>query len=204
RLTGAVPEGSSPVAAIHDVAMNLDVLVRRADVDPIPAIHVSDECLSTLDQRREKTALDGPRHVFGDAIEGIRLQYVDPGVDGVAGNLVRRGLLQEALDIARRIGFDESVRARILDRRQHNRRLRLPLPMQVDDRRQIDFGKHVAVEDDHRFEQRFARIADGARGPERRGLDDVADAQASVAAVAEQLFDASRLVVQAQYDLVYI
>ena len=69
-------------------------------------------------------------------------------------------------------------------------------------RAEIDLRQHVAVEHDHRLAQRLAGVAHGAGGAERRRLDDVADAQPAVAAVAEDLFDPARLVVEAEDDLV--
>ena len=63
-------------------------------------------------------------------------------------------------------------------------------------------GQHVAVEHHHRFAQRLAGVADRAGRAERRGLDDVADADAGVAAVAEDLLDPARLVVEAEDHLV--
>ena len=101
-----------------------------------------------------------------------------------------------------RVGLDQAVGGRVVDRRQHDRRLRLALAVQRDDGRQVDLGQHVAVEDHDRVAQRFARVADGAGRAERRRLDDVADAHARVAAVAEDLLDAARLVVEAEDDLV--
>ena len=71
-----------------------------------------------------------------------------------------------------------------------------------DDRREVDLGQDVAVEDDDRLVQRLAGVADGASCAERHGFDHVADAQAGVAAVAEDLLDAARLVVEAEDDLV--
>src|SRR5436309_11452745 len=53
RLSGDVP-------AVHDVAVHLHVLLRRADVDPVPAMHERDEGLLSLDQRWKETALDRP------------------------------------------------------------------------------------------------------------------------------------------------
>ena len=47
-----------------------------------------------------------------------------------------------------------------------------------------------------------AGVADGAAGAERRRLDDVADLDADVRAVAEDVLDAARLVVQAEDDFV--
>ena len=63
---------------------------------------------------------------------------------------------------------------------------------------QIHLGQHVAVEDDHRLGQRVAGVADGARRPERHGFDDVAQLEAEAFAIAEDLFDPPRLIVQAQ------
>ena len=80
--------------------------------------------------------------------------------------------------------------------------LRLALAVQRDDGAEIDLRQHVAVEDDDRLAQRFAGVADRAGRAERRRLDDVADAEAGVAAVAEDLLDAPRLVVEAEDDLV--
>ena len=66
---------------------------------------------------------------------------------------------------------------RVVDRREHDRRLRLALAVQRDDRGQVDLRQHVAVEDDDRLAQRLAGVADGAAGAERRRLDHVADAR---------------------------
>ncbi len=100
------------------------------------------------------------------------------------------------------VGFDQPVRAGILDRRQHDGRPGLPLAVQRDDRRQVDFGQHVAVEHDHRVVQRLGGVAHRAGGAERRRLDHVAERDADVAAVAEHLLDAPGLVVEAEDDLV--
>src|SRR6185369_3484644 len=75
------------VASVHHVAMDLLVLFRRADVDPVAAIDVRHERLAPLDERRKEAALDRPRGVLGNAVEGIGLEHVDAGVDRVAGDL---------------------------------------------------------------------------------------------------------------------
>src|SRR6185295_9904714 len=62
--------------------------------------------------------------------------------------------------------------------------------------------QHVAIEHDDRLIQRLAGVADRAGGAERRRLDHVADRQSAVAAVAENFLDPSRLVVEAEDDLV--
>ena len=110
-------------------------------------------------------------------------------------------LLEEPLDVAVGVGLDQAVGARVLDRRQDDRRLGLALAVQPEHRREVDVGQHVAVEDDDRLGQRIARVADRAAGAERHRLDDVADAQPGFA-VAENLLDAPRLIVEAENDLV--
>ena len=139
---------------------------------------------------------------FGNAIERRRLQHVDAGVDRVAGDFVGLRLFQKPEDVARRVGFHQPVRAGILHRRQHDRRLRLALAVQRDDARQVDLREHVAVEHHQRVGDAFAGVAHAAGGAERRRLDDVAHLDADVTAVAEDFFDALGLVVQAEDDLV--
>ena len=101
-----------------------------------------------------------------------------------------------------RVGIDQPVRRRVVDRRQHDRRARLALAMQADDAREVDLRQHVAVEHDDRFGQLIARAFDGARRAERRRLDDVADLDPELGTVAEDLLDAPRLVIEAQDDFV--
>ena len=74
--------------------------------------------------------------------------------------------------------------------------------VQRQHRVQVDLGQHVAVEDDDRsVEVRLGEL-DRAAGAERLRLDQVADRQADAAAVAEDVLDAARLVVEAEDDFV--
>ena len=100
------------------------------------------------------------------------------------------------------VGLDQAVGARVLDRRQDDGRLRLALAVQRQHGAQVDLGQHVAVEDDDRFGQRVAGVADRAAGAERHRLDDVAQLEPEALAVAEDLLDPARLVVEAEDDLV--
>ncbi len=136
---------------VHDVAVNLHVLVRRADVDPVAAIDVGDERLLPLDERRKKAALDRPRGVLRNAIEGVGFEDVDAGVDRVAGDVLGLRLFEKTFDAAVRVGFDEAVGGRIRHRREHDGRLRFALAVQRDDGPEIDFRQHVTVEDHDRF-----------------------------------------------------
>ena len=74
--------------------------------------------------------------------------------------------------------------------------------MQRDDAVDVDRRHDVAVEDDERVGDALRGEADRAAGAERRRLDDVADADAGAGAVAEDLLDAARLIVEAEDHLV--
>src|SRR5688572_4769138 len=87
------------VAPVHDVAMDLRVLFRGPDVDPVALVDVGDEGLAPLDQRREIAALDRPRHLARNAVERVRLEDVDAGVDLVGRDLVRLRLLEKPGDV---------------------------------------------------------------------------------------------------------
>ena len=112
------------------------------------------------------------------------------------------GFSRKRRDAAVGLGLDQAVGRRIVDRRQHDRRLGLALAMQRDDGVDVDAGHHVAVEDDERVVDALRGVANRAAGAERRRLDDVADAHAGAGAVAEHFFDAARLVVEAEDHLV--
>ena len=74
--------------------------------------------------------------------------------------------------------------------------------MQRDHRVDVDARHHVAVEHDERVVDALRGVANRAAGAERRRLDDVAQPHARAGAVAEHFFDAARLVVEAEDDLV--
>src|SRR2546425_517918 len=93
------------VTAVHDVAMDLHVLIGRADVDPVAPVDVGHKRFSAFDERRKEAALDRPRHVLRDAIEGVGFEDVDARVDRVARDLVRLGLFEKPFDVAALVGF---------------------------------------------------------------------------------------------------
>src|SRR5688572_2508925 len=188
--------------AVEHVAVYLHVLLRRADVDPVAAIDVGDEAFAAFDQRWEVGAFDRVRHVLGNPIEGVGLEHVDAGVDRVAGDLIGTRLFEEPPDPAIRFAFDETVGGGVIDRRQHNRRLGLAFAMEADHGSQVDAGHDVAVEDHDGVGDALRGIADGAAGTERRRFDDVANTHAGAGAIAKDLLDAPRLVVETENDLV--
>ena len=74
--------------------------------------------------------------------------------------------------------------------------------MEIDKAAQIDLRQHVAVEHDNGVAHALRRVSHGAGGAERRRFDDVAKLDAGVAPIAEHLFDAMRLIVEAENHLV--
>ena len=74
--------------------------------------------------------------------------------------------------------------------------------MKLDEAAQIDLRQHVAVEHDQRVAHPLRGVADRARGTERCRLDDVPKLDAGLVSIAEHLFDAVRLVVEAENHLV--
>ena len=74
--------------------------------------------------------------------------------------------------------------------------------MQPEHGAEVDLGQYVPVEHNDRLGQRVAGVADRAAGAKRHRLDHVADADAQPLALAEDLFDPPRLVVETEDDLV--
>ena len=74
--------------------------------------------------------------------------------------------------------------------------------MQRQDPVDVDRGHDVAVEDHQRVGDALGRKTHRPARPERRRLDDITDAHAGAAAVAEDLFNTPRLEVEAENDFV--
>ena len=87
--------------AVEDVLVRLEVRRRGADVLPVAVGHVAVEGLTRLEHGREDLAGEVDGTALGDAVEDLRLEHVDAGVDGVAEHLAPARLLQEALDASR-------------------------------------------------------------------------------------------------------
>ena len=66
------------------------------------------------------------------------------------------GFSRKRRDVALGVGLDQAVGRRVVDRRQHDRGLRLALAVQRDHRAEVDLRQHVAVEDDDRVVERPA------------------------------------------------
>ena len=75
--------------------------------------------------------------------------------------------------------------------------------MQPEHGAEIDLGQHVAVEHHDRLGQLIARVPDRATGAERLWLHDIAQADPQAVALAKNLLDPARLVVEAENRFVY-
>ena len=159
-----------------------------------------DKCFAAFDERGKKLRSIDQGHPW-DAIERVRLEDIDSGIDRVAGDLVRVGLLQKPLDVALSVGFHQPVGARVFDRRQDDGGLRLALPVQGDHGVEIHVSQDVAVEHHDGLVERLASVADRACGAERFRLDD-ADGETRLRAVAENLLDSAGLVVETEDRLI--
>ena len=183
--------------------MDLQVLLRRADVDPVAPVDGAEDAVAAREEGGEEDALDRRVHPGRHHLEDARLEDVDPRVDVVRRDLLGPRLLEEAQDPAVGVRLDEAVGRRVRHRCQQDRGLRLRGLVPGDDRRQVDVGQHVAVQDDGPLVEEVERVADGAAGAERGVLDGVADAHAERTPVAEDGLDALRAVGHGEDDLAY-
>src|SRR4030095_2569272 len=78
----------------------------------------------------------------------------------------------------------------------------MPFAMQPDHGGQVELGHDVAIEHDDRFSQLVACVLDRTGRAQRYRLDHVANLDSEVSAIAKHLFDAARLVVEAENDFV--
>jgi hypothetical protein len=101
-----------------------------------------------------------------------------------------------------RVGFDQSVCAGIVHRRQDDSRLGSPFTVQAEDGAKIHLRQHITVEHDNGVGQGVAGVSDRAASAERHRLDDVAKSNAEAGSLAEDLLNAAWLVVEAEDHLV--
>src|SRR5438876_2515887 len=96
-------------AAVQDVAMHLHVLLRRADVDPVPTMDPRPHEVAPAEEGGEEAALDGMVLAGGHQGQGRGVEDVDAGVDRVARDLGGIGrLLDEAPHPALAVGLLEA------------------------------------------------------------------------------------------------
>ena len=153
--------------AVEDVLMGLHVGLERAHILPVAVGHVAEERLAVCEQLREHVAREVVGLPFGDVVEDLRLQDVDPGVDGVAEDLTPRRLLEEALDRPVVARDHDAELERVLHRLQRDRRHGLALLVEAHDLGQVEVGEHVAGDHEEGLVELVLGVAHRARGPER-------------------------------------
>src|SRR6187549_1292035 len=89
--------------------MDFEIFLWSADVDPILIEKEGHHRLFVLEKRRKQTAFERIGFPFRHVLEDARFQYIDPGVDGVAGDFVGTGLFNESLNPAVGTRFDKSI-----------------------------------------------------------------------------------------------
>ena len=176
---------------VEHVLVRLPVLLDRPDVLPVLVLR-NDVAVQrrTFGQQLGKQLL---REVVGlalrDAVEQLRLDDVDAGVDRVGEDLSPRRLLEEALDAPLVVDDHDAELERVVDRLECDRRERAALAMEPDDLADVEVAERVARDDDERLVEQLLRIAHRSGGSEGLLLDRVLDAYAQGAAVAQVAAD---------------
>ncbi len=162
-------------APVEDVAVDLQVLLGRADVDPVAAVHRPEDAVAAGQQVREEGPLDRVVDPGRHQLERPRLQDVDARVDVVRGDLLGPGLLEEAEHATGGVRLDEAVGGGVRDRGQEDRRRR-PLRLVAGHHlREVDVGEDVPVHHDRALVEEGERVAApprrcrGAFPPRRTG-----------------------------------
>ena len=168
--------------------MSLQVAVRRADVAPVPVVHVTVQGAGG-GQRGEHPALDGEEPAARDQLQHLRLQHVHAGVDERRA-LPLPGLLQEAGHRAVLAQVDQAVPARVVDRREEDGAHAALGGVRGRQGGEVDVAEHVAVEDEEAaVAEHGLAVGDGPGGAERLVLDRVGHLEAVVRPVADDGLD---------------
>jgi len=175
---------------LEDVAVRLQVRLRRPDVEPV-AVQPEPEEAPLLDEPRKDLALDRDGHVRRDQLQHLALEHVEPGVDQVGVDLLGARLLQERADRAVLVQAHEPVAARVRDRREQDRAERAALAVEGGHRGEVGAVEDVSVEREERAVEAVRGEPDAAARSERLRLDAVLEREA-VRARAEVLLDRRR------------
>ncbi len=164
---------------LEDIAMRLQVGLGRSHIEPVARQRdpVDGPLLREL---REDLALDRDRAVGWNELERLRLEHVQTRVDQVGVDLLRPGLLEEALDPTVVREPDEPVAARIGNRGQQDRRLRARRAVEAHELREIGLAQRVAVQREEAPLELASGEGDRAAGSERLVLDRVLECEALV------------------------
>ncbi len=165
--------------------MGAQVGLEGPHVLPVAVGHVPVEALAGGQGGGERLAREVDRLSLGDEVEDLRLQHVDPGVDGVAEDLAPRRLLQEPLDRPVLVGDDDAELERVLHRLEGQGGQPPVAVVEVEHGAQVDVGQHVAGDDQEPLVELVLGVADRSGRPERCRLGGVDHADPELAPVAE-------------------
>jgi hypothetical protein len=146
---------------------------------------VAEQAFSGSQGRGKRLAGEVDRLPLGNKFENLRLQHIDPGVDGVTEDLAPCGLLQESLDRAVFVGDDDAELEGVLDSLEGQRGQATAGLVELQDGTQIDIGKYIAADHQEPLVQLVFGIPHRAGRPERRRLGGVDHADPELAPVAE-------------------
>ena len=184
------------------VALRLEELLRRSDVEPVRGRLHRVEPARRLEHAREGLALD--RHVEPgrDRVHELGLEHVGPRVDPVGRRLPGRRLLDERDDFAVGARRHDAEGGRVADLGQRDRRGRITRRVERHERVEVEVGEHVPVAHEHPLVDALGREPDAAGGAERLVLDDEAELDVPQAVVREVLLEGLGQVAERQHDLV--
>ena len=137
----------------------------------------------------------------GNVVEHLRLQDIGARIDGVDRYFVFIRFFQKPSDAAILLSLDQSVSARVFDGREHDRRHGLAVVVLADNCFQIQVRQNIAVEDYRRFANQVFRKLISTGSTHGLGLDGVAQLDAVVRSIAEQLLDLVGLVGKRKRDV---
>ena len=177
--------------AVEHVLVRLAVLLDRPDVLPVLVLRhdVAVQRRALGQQLGEQLLREVVGLALRDAVEQLRLDHVDAGVDRVGEDLSPRRLLEEALDAPLVVDDHDAELERVVDRLECDRRERAALAMEPDDLADVEVAERVARDDDERLVEQLLRVAHRSGGAEGLLLDRVLDAYAQGAAVAQVAAD---------------
>ena len=105
RSLARAGRGRAAEHAGEHVGVRLQVLLGRADVDPVGVARHRVEAARLLEHARERLALDRDRQPLGDALQHRRLEHVGAGVDPVGGRLALAAASRRTRPPRRRRGW---------------------------------------------------------------------------------------------------
>src|SRR5208282_6178136 len=147
--------------------MDLEIILYRADVDPISLDHESIQSIFILQEIGEQPALEGVRHTVGDEFDYFRLEKIGSRIHRIAGYLVPGRLFEKTFYPAVIARFDQTVQSRIFHSGERHGDIRMALTMGPDKGGDIHGVEQVPVQNQNGLVGVAARVADGAAGPER-------------------------------------